>query len=97
MVYDCLGWISDSLAVKDNVVPCSDAAGVVVEVGLGVRKWTRGDRVMPSFTRRWFLKITHAQSHLGSLTADWTHGPLNANLKASSVSVLRPARRIVPF
>jgi len=32
--------------VKDNVIPCSDAAGVVVKVGEGVKDITVGDHVI---------------------------------------------------
>ncbi|KAJ5211091.1 NAD(P)-binding protein [Penicillium cf. griseofulvum] len=35
--------------VKDNVVPCSDAAGVVVKVGEGVSKLAVGDHVVGTF------------------------------------------------
>ncbi|OJK03459.1 hypothetical protein ASPACDRAFT_49641 [Aspergillus aculeatus ATCC 16872] len=35
--------------VKDNVVPCSDAAGVVVKVGEGVKNVTVGDHVVGTF------------------------------------------------
>ncbi|PYI03089.1 NAD(P)-binding protein [Aspergillus sclerotiicarbonarius CBS 121057] len=35
--------------VKDNVVPCSDAAGVVVAVGEGVKNIAKGDRVIGTF------------------------------------------------
>jgi NADPH:quinone reductase-like Zn-dependent oxidoreductase len=34
------------LPVKDNVVPCSDMAGDVVQVGEGVREFSIGDRVI---------------------------------------------------
>ena len=32
--------------VKDNLIPCSDAAGVVVEVGEGVKGIVKGDHVV---------------------------------------------------
>ncbi|RAK81720.1 zinc-dependent alcohol dehydrogenase family protein [Aspergillus fijiensis CBS 313.89] len=35
--------------VKDNVVPCSDTAGVVVKVGEGVKNVTVGDHVIGTF------------------------------------------------
>ncbi|KAL4738338.1 NAD(P)-binding protein [Aspergillus similis] len=35
--------------VKDNVIPCSDAAGVVVEVGEGVKGVVKGDYVIGTF------------------------------------------------
>jgi NADPH:quinone reductase-like Zn-dependent oxidoreductase len=34
---------------KDNVVPCSDAAGVVVEVGEGVKNVAKDDHVISTF------------------------------------------------
>ncbi|TNY21842.1 putative alcohol dehydrogenase [Rhodotorula diobovata] len=35
---------------EDKIIPCSDAAGEVVQVGEGVPKWKEGDKVMASFT-----------------------------------------------
>jgi NADPH:quinone reductase-like Zn-dependent oxidoreductase len=35
--------------VKDNVIPCSDAAGVVVDVGEGVKGLVKGDHVVGTF------------------------------------------------
>ncbi|PYH97536.1 NAD(P)-binding protein [Aspergillus ellipticus CBS 707.79] len=35
--------------VKDNVVPCSDAAGIVAEVGEGVKNLAKGDHVITTF------------------------------------------------
>lgn len=35
--------------VKDNVVPCSDAAGVIVEVGEGVKNVSKDDHVITTF------------------------------------------------
>lgn len=39
--------------VRENVIPLSDGAGEVVEVGPGVTKWKAGDRVAASFFPRW--------------------------------------------
>ncbi|KIJ37709.1 hypothetical protein M422DRAFT_33607 [Sphaerobolus stellatus SS14] len=36
--------------VKDNVLPCSDAAGEIVEVGSDVQGWKKGDRVCANFS-----------------------------------------------
>ena len=38
---------------KNPVVPCSDAAGEIVELGDGVDRWSVGDRVMLNFLRHW--------------------------------------------
>lgn len=38
---------------KDSVVPLSDGAGVITEVGAGVRSRTVGDRVVGNFFQRW--------------------------------------------
>ena len=34
---------------KASLVPCSDMCGVVTEVGSGVSKWKKGDRVLSTF------------------------------------------------
>jgi NADPH:quinone reductase-like Zn-dependent oxidoreductase len=50
----------DLLVAKDqvgpaakNIVPLSDGAGDVVEVGAAVTTWKAGDRVMPAFFQAW--------------------------------------------
>ena len=40
--------------MKMPATPLSDAAGEVVDVGIGVTKWKVGDRVSPIFVQRWF-------------------------------------------
>ncbi|QDI90812.1 NAD(P)-dependent alcohol dehydrogenase [Salicibibacter halophilus] len=40
--------------VRDNLIPLSDGAGEIVEVGEGVRRFQVGDRVAGNFTREWF-------------------------------------------
>lgn len=35
------------------LVPCSDMAGEVIEVGSAVRRWKAGDRVLGAFAQRW--------------------------------------------
>jgi NADPH:quinone reductase-like Zn-dependent oxidoreductase len=48
-------------AIKDNVVPGSDAAGDIVEVGDLVTKFTKGDRVVACFDQtRLYGPSTHA-------------------------------------
>ncbi|MEM8798830.1 MAG: NAD(P)-dependent alcohol dehydrogenase [Pseudomonadota bacterium] len=39
--------------LKLPIVPLSDGAGVVTEVGEGVTKWAVGDRVIPAFHQNW--------------------------------------------
>jgi NADPH:quinone reductase-like Zn-dependent oxidoreductase len=50
------------------IVPCSDGAGEVVEVGAGVTEWKVGDRVMPIFMQGWLdgeIEFTKARTALG--------------------------------
>jgi NADPH:quinone reductase-like Zn-dependent oxidoreductase len=41
------------MPVRDNVIPLSDGAGEVVEVGPGVARFKAGDRVAGNFFQRW--------------------------------------------
>jgi NADPH:quinone reductase-like Zn-dependent oxidoreductase len=50
--------------VKEKVVPCSDAAGEVVEVGSALEGFTVGDRVIASFD----------PTNLYGPQVDWNHG-----------------------
>lgn len=53
--YRDLGVASGGYLRNDSrpVVPLSDGAGEVVELGEGVTKWNIGDRVSPNFVRDW--------------------------------------------
>src|SRR5215831_18606180 len=41
------------MPVRDNIVPLSDGAGEVVEVGAGVTRVKTGDKVAGCFFQRW--------------------------------------------
>ena len=41
------------MAVRDNIIPLSDGAGEVVEVGSGVTRVKVGDKVAGNFFQRW--------------------------------------------
>jgi NADPH:quinone reductase-like Zn-dependent oxidoreductase len=38
------------MKMKDDVVPCSDLAGVVIATGDAVKNWRKGDRVCSDFS-----------------------------------------------
>ncbi|MBX7054138.1 MAG: NAD(P)-dependent alcohol dehydrogenase [Pyrinomonadaceae bacterium] len=40
--------------MKMPAIPLSDGAGEIVAVGDAVKKWKKGDRVMPIFAQQWF-------------------------------------------
>src|SRR3974377_1823143 len=41
------------LPVPSNIIPLSDAAGEVIEIGAGVRRVKVGDKVAGNFFQRW--------------------------------------------
>lgn len=54
--------------LRTPLVPCSDGAGEVVEVGPDVTKWKIGDGVMPSFMQGWIdgaVEFRKAKTALG--------------------------------
>ena len=60
------GWYNPRL--ETPLVPLSDGAGEVVEVGEEVSKWKVGDRVMPAFMQGWLngeVNVKKARTALG--------------------------------
>jgi len=55
------------MPTKHNLVPLSDGAGEVVEVGTGVTRVKAGDRVAGCFFQRWFGGPPAADTHASAL------------------------------
>ena len=55
------------MPVRDNVIPLSDGAGEVVEVGPGVTHFKTGDRVAGNFFQRWAGGEAAADTHASAL------------------------------
>jgi NADPH:quinone reductase-like Zn-dependent oxidoreductase len=55
------------LAVRDNVIPLSDGAGEVIEIGAGVQRVKVGDKVAGNFFQRWRAGEPGPDSHLSAL------------------------------
>jgi NADPH:quinone reductase-like Zn-dependent oxidoreductase len=55
------------MPVRDNVIPLSDGAGEVVEVGPGVTRFKTGDRVAGNFFQRWAGGEAAADTHASAL------------------------------
>ena len=55
------------MQVKPNLIPLSDGAGEVVEVGAGVRRVRAGDRVAGCFFQNWVAGPMAADTHLSAL------------------------------
>jgi len=62
------------------LVPCSDGAGVITELGEGVEAWSVGDRVATCFTQGW-LSGPHRAAHLSQTLG----GPLDGALQEELV------------
>src|SRR5262249_9562143 len=55
------------MPVKPNVIPLSDGAGEVIEVGPGVTRVKPGDRVAGCFFQRWIAGAMAPDTHLSAL------------------------------
>ncbi len=55
------------MPVRENVIPLSDGAGEVIEVGSGVTRVKPGDRVAGNFFQRWPGGEPAADAHLSAL------------------------------
>ena len=55
------------MPVRENIIPLSDGAGEVVEVGPGVTRVKVGDRVAGNFFQRWFGGEPAADVHKSAL------------------------------
>jgi NADPH:quinone reductase-like Zn-dependent oxidoreductase len=55
------------LSVRENVIPLSDGAGEVIEVGEGVRRVKVGDQVAGNFFQRWHAGEPGPDTHLSAL------------------------------
>ena len=55
------------MTVRDNLIPLSDGAGEVVEVGAGVERVKVGERVAGNFFQRWVGGAPSADTHKSAL------------------------------
>ena len=55
------------MPTKPDLIPLSDGAGEVVEVGPGVTRVKAGDRVAGCFFQRWFAGPPAADTHVSAL------------------------------
>src|SRR5215510_1787626 len=62
------------------LIPCSDGAGEVVEVGAGVSRVAPGDRVSPIFAQRWLAGVPTRERLRSTLG-----GPLDGTLTELAV------------
>jgi NADPH:quinone reductase-like Zn-dependent oxidoreductase len=55
------------MPVRENIIPLSDGAGEVIEVGPGVTRVKAGDRVAGNFFQRWYGGEAPAEAHASAL------------------------------
>ena len=75
--------------VREGLVPLSDGAGIVAEVGKEVTRWREGDRVAPNFFRDWIdgpFRESYRSTALGGGACD---GVLSELVVAPEDSLVR--------
>jgi NADPH:quinone reductase-like Zn-dependent oxidoreductase len=75
--------------VREGLVPLSDGAGIVAEVGKEVTRWRGGDRVTPNFFRDWIdgpFRESYRSTALGGGACD---GVLSELIVTSADSLVR--------
>jgi len=73
---------------KLPLVPCSDAACEIVEVGSAVKRWRLGDRVSPLFAQRW-QSGEPTKDKLGSTLGGPLEGTLRDEMVCAEDAVVR--------
>ncbi len=88
--------------VRENIVPLSDGAGEVIEIGAGVRRVKVGDKVAGNFFQRWTGGAPSADTHQSALgggidgmLAEYAVLEKRASSKSPSISRSTRARRFL--
>lgn len=74
--------------VRPGLIPLSDGAGTVVEVGAGVTRWKLGDRVAPGFFASWREGRFQREHLASSLGGGRTDGVLSEEITADEDAVV---------
>ena len=75
-------------------VPCSDGVGVVEQLGQGVTRFARGDRVMTSILPRWISGPLTDEKRAGGLGGPAADGVLSERIVLSAEGLVRAPERL---